>query len=352
MTDLFTPLSRDDVVAAIKRQNPPRVPLVRAKWWGEGLKDDLGEAALKDLGARFPEDTAFRVDNRLVDVYPAELSWYDESLKGRAHDQGVLDDWAQLDEYLEKLPDPDGPRVTQVLQEVAGWGETARADGQYVLAGWWRLFFERPWGIRGMQNLMMDYYLAPDQVHRLHRGLCDHYLAILDRIVRELKPDGFWTSDDLGNQRQLMVRPEQFREFLLPYYREIGAACRRHGLHFWLHSCGNNTEVLADLIDAGLDVFHPVQKHTMDEAAIARDFGDRLTFLVGFDVQHTLQEADPDGVRAEVRYLVDTFDRPDGGMMLAAGNGIVGGTPLANIEAFLDEAVRYGADHRRAVAAR
>ena len=54
-----------------------------------------------------------------------------------------------------------------------------------------------------------------------------------------------------------------------------------------------------------------------------------------------------DGVRNEVRFLIDTFDRTDGRMCIAAGNGIVGGTPIENIEAFLDEAIRYGASHRR-----
>ena len=68
--------------------------------------------------------------------------------------------------------------------------------------------------------------------------------------------------------------------------------------------------------------------------------------MAGFDVQHILQEGTPDDVRAEVRYLIDTFDRPEGGMCMAAGNGIVAGTPIENIEAFLDEAVRYGAAHR------
>ncbi|UCC62189.1 MAG: hypothetical protein JSV36_15620, partial [Anaerolineae bacterium] len=53
------------------------------------------------------------------------------------------------------------------------------------------------------------------------------------------------------------------------------------------------------------------------------------------------------GVRAEVRFLIDTFDRPDGGLCLAAGNGIVAGTPLENVEAFLDEALRYGTQHRQ-----
>ena len=84
----------------------------------------------------------------------------------------------------------------------------------------------------------------------------------------------------------------------------------------------------------------------MDEIAVAQAYGDRLNFLVGIDVQHILQERDPAGVRAEVRHLIDTFDRPGGGMCIAAGNGIVAGTPYENILAFLDEAVRYGTAHR------
>ena len=43
--------------------------------------------------------------------------------------------------------------------------------------------------------------------------------------------------------------------------------------------------------------------------------------------------------------MIDTFDRPKGGMCIAAGNGIVGGTPFENIAAFLDESMRYGTEH-------
>ena len=80
----------------------------------------------------------------------------------------------------------------------------------------------------------------------------------------------------------------------------------------------------------------------MDERATAAEFGGRITFLAGFDVQHVLQEGTPDEVRREVRHLIDTLDRPNGGMCLASGNGIVAGTPFENIEAFLDEGYRYG----------
>jgi uroporphyrinogen decarboxylase len=197
-----------------------------------------------------------------------------------------------------------------------------------------------------MRTLFMDYYLHPVEVHRLNEALCGLYLGYLRRAIRELRPDGYWTSDDLGHQKHLFMSLKMFRELLKPYYARLGTFLHENNLHWWLHSCGNNTIVLGDLAEAGVSVFHPVQKGTMDEASVAREFGNSLTFLAGVDVQHVLQEADPAGVRAEVRNLIDLFDHPEGGMCIAAGNGIVSGTPFENIEAFLDEAVRYGAKHR------
>jgi len=333
-------LPREEVVKAVERRGPTmRIPMVRAKWWGEGLREQYGER-LQELEI-YPEDTAL-VWCEPVQYDQMGLSWTWKQ-EGARDARPILDDWAKLDEFIDKLPDPDrDPRYEQF----AAQADEARGQDYYILFGWWMLFFERPWAIRGMQNLMLDYFLYPEQVHRLNDALCNLYCKYIRRAGREVHPDGLWASDDLGHQTQLMMPPRIFREFLKPYYVRVGQACDEAGMHFWLHSCGNNTEVLGDLADAGLDVFHPVQKQTMDEIAVARAFGDRLSFLAGIDVQHTLQEKDPAGVREEVRFLVDTFDRPDGGMLIAAGNGIVAGTPFENIRAFLDEAVVYGAAHR------
>jgi hypothetical protein len=38
----------------------------------------------------------------------------------------------------------------------------------------------------------MDYYLEPDNIHRLHEALCDLYCGYIERSVREFRPDGFW----------------------------------------------------------------------------------------------------------------------------------------------------------------
>lgn len=338
-------MSREDVIAAVEGHGPTRIPLVRAKWWGEGLHDQYGSK----LGRfdRIPEDVEHLWIPNPVDAEKMDLSWdwKGESREATAHDaRTVIKEWGQLDEFIEKLPDPTtDPDWSSLEDQVA----LAKREDRYLLWGFWNLFFERPWMIRGMEHLMVDYYESPDQIARLHEAMAHQYVRYIEEAARRFDPDGFWTSDDLGHQTGPMMSPSIFHELIYPYYCVVGEAVRAAGMHFWLHSCGDNTLLLPDLIDAGVEVFHPVQKHTMNEAAVAEEFGDKITFLAGIDVQHTLQEMDAEGVRREVRFLIDTFDRPNGRMAIAAGNGIVAGTPLENIEAFLDEAIAYGREHRR-----
>ena len=331
MSDVYHSLTRDEVAAAIERKNPPRVPMIRCKWWGEGLREQYG-SDLDEL-EKYPEDCGWLWlgPHRLQGYEPALGLWRLLALTTAGWFWMTGISWTRLSSVCLI------PGRIRVFGDLVTLAEQYRAEDRYIMFGWWRLFFERPWAIRGMSSLMMDYYLEPDNVHRLHEALCKVYCGYIERAAAELHPDGFWTSDDLGHQTQLMMPPKVFRKFLKPYYQRVGEVVHNHNLHWWLHSCGNNTEILGDLIEVGLNVFHPVQKGTMDMVAVVAEYGDRLTFLAGLDVQHALQELDPEGVRAEVRWLVDTFDRPDGGMCIAAGNGIVAGTPLENIRAFLDE---------------
>ncbi len=336
----YTRMSRSDVIKAVERKCPSRIPLVMSHWWGEGLREQYGDR-LEEL-ARYPDDAVF-IGIPKFDVTAMGLSW--ELKQEGAHDnRAVIDDWDKLDEFIEKLPEP---AENPAWDELAEQAQEVCEQDVYMIVGWWGLFFETPWSLRGMENLMVDYYEYPDRIHCLHSALCDLYRKSIRKAADVMNPDGFWTSDDLGHQTQPMMRPEMFDSLLKPYYCRIGEALREHQIHWWLHSCGNNTPLLPSLIETGVQMFHPVQKHTMDEALVAKNYGDTLGFWAGFDVQHILPEGTPEEVRREVRALIDTFDRPEGGMCIAAGNGIVSGTPFENIDAFLDEACRYGEEHRR-----
>lgn len=337
---MIEPLQRIEVIKAIEKKNPARIPLVRSKWWGEGLHEQYGEAL--NQFDQYPEDVACILIENPVNPEWMDLSWPWQN--SGAHDNRVvIDEWEKLDEFIEKIPDPQNhPEWEHAQIEI----ENAKSKGQYVLFGWWRFFFEKPWELRGMENLLLDHYMYPEQIHKLHKALCETYMKTLEMAQSKLNPDGFWTSDDLGHQTGAMIDPVIFESMLLPYYKPIKAILNKTDMHFWLHSCGNNTELMEHLIEGGINVFHPVQKHTMNEKETVKKFGDRITFLAGIDVQHTLIEKNPEEIRKEVRFLIDTFDSQTGGMCIGAGNGIVSGTPLENIKAFLDEALSYGKIHR------
>ncbi|MBL0176536.1 MAG: methylcobamide--CoM methyltransferase [Ignavibacteria bacterium] len=338
---LFSPLPRAEVIKAVERRSPARVPLVQTKWWGEGFAELHGNALRRF--DRYPDDVAF-LWLQPVDIPRMGLSWNTDG-GGALDARRVLDDWSRLDEFIDKLPRADlDPQFDALARET----ERLRAQDRYIVVAWWRLFFERPWALRGMENLLLDYALEQENVHRLHTALCTQYCSYLDRAARMFAPDGFWTSDDLGHQTNAMMSTATFTAMIRPYYDTVGSLLRERGIHWWLHSCGDNTALLPLLADAGVAVFHPVQKGTMDARAVADAHGARIAFCAGIDVQHVLPSGSTDDVRAEVRALLEIFDRPDGGMCIAAGNGILPGTPLENIEAFLEESVRAGARHRAA----
>ena len=88
---------------------------------------------------------------------------------------------------------------------------------------------------------------------------------MLTRAKMELDLDAVWTSDDIGTQTSAFFSLEIFQTFFKPYYQELIEHAHSLGMHFWLHTCGNVRSFIPDLIEIGLDVLHPIQKHTMDE---------------------------------------------------------------------------------------
>ena len=89
-----------------------------------------------------------------------------------------------------------------------------------------------------------------------------------------------------------------------------------------------------------MDVFHPVQKGCMDEVETANMFGDRISFLVGVDVQHLLPNGTAQEIRDGIRRIIEIFHKPEGGLLLGAGNGILPDTPIENIRVMLEELSR------------
>lgn len=339
---LYESLTREEVASVIEgRSIAPRVPALIHMWAHPSTFGDR-EAQVQEIMDRYPMDAQF-VGINIPQVFDApaddpEYRWvnFDDPAKGAvvAHDAKIaIADWGQLDGILAAFPDSHYRNLLPFIPE---------SDGRYRLGHWWFCFFERHWSLRGMANALMDYYTDPESVHRLFRALTDYYLVIIERAKNEAGVDGIFTSDDLGTQTGPFFSPEIFREFYKPYYKELIDKAHSFGMHFWLHCCGDVEKFIPDWMEIGLDVLHPIQKHTMDEKRIAERFGKDICIFAGLDVQQVIPWGSPEDVRREVRFLIDTYYRPEGKLMITAGNGINQDCPVASLEAFFEETFSYG----------
>jgi len=110
------------------------------------------------------------------------------------------------------------------------------------------------------------------------------------------------------------------------------------GKQVWFHSCGNVTDIIPDLIDVGVNVLNPVQPQAMNVDYLAKEYGGKVCFYGGVDVQNTMINKSPQEVKQEALHLVDIFGKANGGYMLSTSHTIMPETPLNNIIALYEAA--------------
>ncbi|MHC4248854.1 MAG: uroporphyrinogen decarboxylase family protein [Planctomycetota bacterium] len=327
----------------------PRVPLFWHKFYNNGTIEKYGEA-LNTLNDSVVDDCislGYTAPGNFLapEGTPPDYHWAIEPDPGDLDTRGitsreVVSSTSLIDEFIEAIPDPSPSSY------YAEAGRLARENTDRYCVGWdFFCLFERSWFLFGMENVLCEMVAEPERMGRLLRAFTDYHKNVMTGYA-EAGAHAYFTSDDLGTQETLMFSRELFREMYLPLYAEMIDHCHSLGMHFWLHVCGAVTELLDDFVSVDLDVLHPIQPVAMDQAAVAGAYGDRLTFLAGVDVQYLLPGGTAEDVARGTRKLIDTFDREEGGCILAASNGIMPETPLENIEAWLRTAESYGRERR------
>ena len=195
--------------------------------------------------------------------------------------------------------------------------------------------YERAWTLRGMENLMMDFYDHPRFTKELLRAIADYNIAQVEKALT-YDIDAVYFGDDWGQQHGLQMGPTLWREFIYPELKRMYAVVRDAGKYVFIHSCGDVDELFDDLIEIGLSCFNPFQPEVMDVEGLIHQYRGRLVFHGGLSTQHTLPYGSPDDVRRETRKLL-SLGR-DGGYILSPAHAVEGDVPLENMLAFIDEA--------------
>ncbi len=188
--------------------------------------------------------------------------------------------------------------------------------------------------LRGMQQLMIDMALDPPLVDALLDKITSYYLAHNERIFKagEGLIDIFMMGDDFGTQKGLLISAEMFRRYFAPRLKEFATQAKSYGMKVMLHSCGGVRELIPDIIDIGVDILNPVQTNAkgMIPEELKAEFGDKLCFHGGIDIQHTLPFGTVADVEREVKDRIRVLGK-DGGYILVSTHNIQTDTPIENI---------------------
>lgn len=175
-----------------------------------------------------------------------------------------------------------------------------------------------------------------DRITTTIAGLMDSYLTVCGSMIDMIELPG----DDYASNENLLFSPRMFREFIKPRVQTLVGVVRAHNpaIKVMLHSDGMIQPLVGDFIDIGIDVVHPLEPvPALDQAAIKREYGDRLSFVGGIDISHAMRGS-VDDVRREAQTRITQLG-PGGGYLVAPSNHLQADVPPENVVA-LYEAVR------------
>ncbi|MDZ7372683.1 MAG: hypothetical protein ONB23_01820 [candidate division KSB1 bacterium] len=324
---------RERVRRAVLFQSPDRIPI---RYYNlPGAYDRLGEKLL-ELYRRYPPD--WPLPERLLHSWEtthfAEGSEVDEwgcvwenagfGIEGQVKVH-PLADWSRFDSY-----EPPDPRTN--LDCPWDGKRPAELEDYFVIlrAGGGRLF-ERMHFLRGYESLLEDMVLERERVLRLRDLVLKHTLAQLE-LQLEIDADAFWFMDDWGTQRQLMIRPDVWRELFKPAYKEIFDRIHKAGKFVFFHSDGYILEIIPDLLELGVDILNP-QFSCFQLEELAELCAGRVCVQSDVDRQHLLPRGRPEEIWEYVWNVFRLFGSENGGLIAHAEIGP--DVPLRNVEVLL-----------------
>jgi len=149
-----------------------------------------------------------------------------------------------------------------------------------------------------------------------------------------------WTVDDIAMGNGPMIMPEIYHEFVFPCYKKMADMCHASDRIFGMHTDGDITSLMGDLIGLGIDVLHPIDPTCMDMHRVKKEFGDKIC-LAGNVSNEMLQNAEPGDIAARVKELLRDI-APGGGYLLSAGNSVPAWAKYENYKTMIDTGLEYG----------
>lgn len=208
--------------------------------------------------------------------------------------------------------------------------------------------FEEAWWITGLEEFFVNMIFDKKKTNYVLNKITEIYIKIWDNYLDEIGEfiNVCILSEDLGTQSGPIISHDLFKEMIKPLLKKhIESIKKKTKAKVYLHSCGDVSKFIPDLIDTGVDILNPIQvsaSNMSDTAKLKREYGRDLTFWgASCDPQRILSFGSVKEVKEEVKKRINDL-APGGGFVLAPIHNIQGGVPPENIVALFETALEFG----------
>jgi len=338
-------MSREDGMAALNLEMPPRVP--RTEYSVLGHWPLVTEVTGIEVGPDSPQETKRQAQRAFVKAWQFDFWW--STLIGRAEfgeqatsmghavyaDGGVdfnTDIRCPFTEPEDVLAfDPweafgaiDRAATTKRFEDhyqasCRAWPDMVHMTGVYVtcISGLIDLF--------GWEMLLLaagtDRQRFGDLTNRYSSWILQYYEALADADVPVVM-----SHDDIVWTEGPFLPPEWYRQYVFPNYRRFYQPLIDSGKKVIYTSDGNYTAFLDDIAATGVSGF--VMEPTTDMAYVAEKYGRTHSFIGNADTRVLLLGTKA-AIRAEVERCM-AIGKGCAGFFLAVGNHIPANTPIDN----------------------
>jgi hypothetical protein len=212
------------------------------------------------------------------------------SNKGEIH-KPVLPQWSGLDDIVlpthKSVEFPDTDKFK--LLGIGGW------------------VFDNARYLRKLENYLVDMALYPDEVGKLNKKVASVYENKI-HLAGASGADGIMIGEDLGTQTELLFSPSMFQHYFKDEYTRLMGIAHEYGMKVFMHSCGQNSEIVEDLIDCGVDAFQFDQPAVYDMDWLSSVFSSRKVALYSpLDIQQFLPTGNRQIIESESYRMCDLF---------------------------------------------
>ena len=228
-------------------------------------------------------------------------------------------------------PNPEHWDYSRLPEKISKINRKTRYHIRVELGG----IFELSWGLYGLENFLIDLVERPEIPTAIMDCFTEFFLALAARALNAAGDiiDIVYTYDDIGMQNNLLMSQAMWQKYILPRHRKLNKFIKQYPVKIMYHSCGAVYPLIPELIsEMEIDILNPLQPRAsgMDMKKIKENFGGRLAFHGGVDLQQTMPRGSTREVQQEAESLCQILG-PGGGYICAPAHHLQSDTPLKNI---------------------